>query len=498
MQHKHRLDMMLYNITTFKHVLKSQYSGMLSVEIAAKNLEKALQEQDIIPKDAASVFEMLEACDNNPLCQKLLLGMPAGLRPLHYFDDIFERLPRHVRRQVEEVPWPGRERFAKDPMAAMQEAATGMTKVNEILADDQVWPNTSKSWCLRHKTHCLVNSRAAFDDDTQRTYCWAGIVCLADTKMGMQEGYCGEHTKTMLVWASERSRAKESVVVTECAPDWDPTPVRSALSATHTMHHMTICPSIWGWPIRRLRAFTVNTKNDRVQMSASFQDFCEEMGWFRAVMTPGTDLYVEDPIVVQAELIDRCRARGVLEHEAAWEASLSGAQCVYLQEWRRKLGTASPWVADLDHTPETKRMSKPQDARSMIPCLLRHGTVWRQMPEGSSLESRVMLKREFLSCQGIHCIPHAHGSDFTAPWAGMLPKLSTHQVNMLTGNGVHLEVVSALWCWVLCCGQPVRGPQKPSRRCPVVEVVDVSDEEDVAMEDNARPLGKRLRATDHD
>ena len=90
-----------------------------------------------------------------------------------------------------------------------------------------------------------------------------------------------------------------------------------------------------------------------------------------------------------------------------------------------------------------------------------------------------MLKREFLSCQGIALIPSAHGSNCLAPGALALQSMSTSHAWSRAGNGMHLEIISMIWLWIMCCSEevkPVPGGVQPTP--PVVEE-DIDSDDDL-------------------
>lgn len=343
----------------------------------------------------------------------------------------------------------------------MQHAVEAMTTAIQVLSDDKAYPPTASSYCLRHRGLCLV--RAPESPQTTWSHCWAGVTCLDDSTMGNREGISGEHTRVMLTWLFERVHAQEAIIVSECAKGWGTTTLQNALGQTHDVHCMIICPHDFGWPVTRPRCWTVSVKKSSLAMKMSFQCFCESMGFFKVCMIGGDKLFCEHLDIVKEELARLAVARGEVAQDAVWEDTLTGTQRMRLASMREKKAARSlkregtpTWIADLDHNLVMDRCSKTDAA--IVPCLLRHGTYWKEPSPSSGNEDtgcRPMLKREFLSFQGIHCIPEHHSHDFLPPWWGTLTELTGAQVKQLAGNAMHAQIVYMLLLWLLSCGEEV-------------------------------------------
>ena len=420
--------------------------------------------------------------------------MPRASRPLHYFNDLLDRLPKEVKAALFKVPFPDIARFKADPMQATGEALDAIAGANRILDSSDSYPVDAVSFCLRHKALCHVHLPV---DPGQFTEVWAGLECYDFSRIGLKAGFSGASTRSALSWGHERKYWLESLIMTECSDEWDPVTLENLLSETHDINKMIICPSDFGWPISRPRTWTVNPRNDHMTLECSFQEFCKELGWFKVCMLAGSDLFCESPDVVHDELMRLSTKRGALPHEAAWEHTLTGAQMIRLQSARdskherRQSSSGAPgthtWVADLDHN-YTSRISKTDLVK--IPCLLRHGTIWLEVPPAATDDERSvhccrpMLKREVLSCQGCACIPHARGMDFLVPWStSVLGEFTDTEVAQLAGNAMHLQVVMMLQLWVLCCARPISdhnlasSSSGPTMRVDHIEIGSDSDVE---------------------
>ena len=80
-------------------VLHSDCSGKLSPEAAFKMTEIAMRSRGCKVMQEP-VFAMWRACDNSPLCQRVIGN--SKLRPVHSFAGMLEKLPEEHRRQIEQ------------------------------------------------------------------------------------------------------------------------------------------------------------------------------------------------------------------------------------------------------------------------------------------------------------------------------------------------------------------------------------------------------------
>eukprot|EP00969_Alexandrium_andersonii_P083722 3693559-Alexandrium_andersonii.AAC.1 len=51
---------------------------------------------------------------------------------------------------------------------------------------------------------------------------WAGTSCLDDSRMGLRAGCTGPEAGAFLIWAYERRKQQEHIVIQECTEEFDP------------------------------------------------------------------------------------------------------------------------------------------------------------------------------------------------------------------------------------------------------------------------------------
>jgi hypothetical protein len=272
----------------------------------------------------------------------------------------------------------------------------------------------------------------------------------------------------------ERSKLKEKFVCCECGPNWPGARSLQESLPDHNVEELLFCPSWTGWAIGRKRKWAFANK---YKVLMTFKQFCVAIGAYRTCMWSGTEFWCEDEATVRAALVKKAKRHGNMEHDIeadGWMAALSGAQRVYLQTARemriarnQKLQTWQPfWIVDLEHRPQNiDRSSKHENVR--VPCLLRHASYWLEVerPLGSPdtpaaspaspvtpMVSRLLLKREIMSLQGLQTIPEAHGDRYLLPWYDeMVNSFSERDVTSLAGNAMHAEIVLLAWLWFLSC-----------------------------------------------
>lgn len=316
--------------------LRTHYSGMMTVEQSFHNLEKALRTHGLLQPPNTALVHSVEACDNSPLCHSIQNSMPRHLRPLHYFNNILDRLPQRVRDQRGKLNWPARQTVKANLKSARGQAAEAMAAASEILKDPSSFPSDAQAYCLRHGGQCPTMKYLGMQSGGYWCQCWAGPDCFDPNAIGTRPGFASPSTIPMLTWCHERRFKLETVIATECAPGWSTEALDTALVETHSTHRMLICPRDFGWPIGRLRLYIVSTRNDHITMSCTSHEFCEKLGWFKMCMLLGSSLSAEDADIVHAEKLRLAAAMGCLPHDATWESSLIGAQLVRLDAFRKK------------------------------------------------------------------------------------------------------------------------------------------------------------------
>ena len=82
---------------------------------------------------------MIEACDVNPLCHKVLKATKPRHRARHLFNNLLERLPFEVRNQISQLPFPSKKDVEQDRIQALSVATESLATLRVILEDEEVW-----------------------------------------------------------------------------------------------------------------------------------------------------------------------------------------------------------------------------------------------------------------------------------------------------------------------------------------------------------------------
>jgi hypothetical protein len=448
-------------VANLKHcpqVLRTQYTGAFTVECVGNNIEKLLLEEKMLPTN--NFVRSVESCDTHALSFKVMNALPQEMQPEHHHGNILDRLPSHVKAALNSIKWPERSHAKQNRMKAMCESIDCVVEVNNVLATCTYATANLKSMCLKHGGRCSI--KVPHEAKAKITMNWSGLVCLDVTQFGDELYAAGPHMLPQLGWMHERGELQEKFVVAECGPNWTGGEDIRARLPKHHVEENLLCPSQWGNALGRRRKWV--TAN-RYRTTMSLQEFLEKTGAFKTCMCPGSMYYCEHKDICDKALAVRAAGLGMMPHEVdGWQSVLSGAHRVYLdtaREMRKKRdakkGPQPAWIVDLEHHPESiDRTSKDETVR--VPCLLRHSSFWLEIQsvpddEHSIKESRLMLKRELLSCQGHITIPEAHGEEFGIQWADLLDTMPERDVQRLSGNAMHCEIVTYIWYWFLSCSE---------------------------------------------
>eukprot|EP00959_Pyramimonas_sp_CCMP1952_P109686 2294371-Pyramimonas_sp.AAC.1 len=99
-------------------------------------------------------------------------------------------------------------------------------------------------------------------------------------------------------------------------------------------------------------------------------------------------------------------------------------------------------LCDLEHHPDKRcRVSTTGSMMSQ----LRHGTIWSDAAE------RALVGSEILAMQGFPTNEVDDSHPCPLPWSPRELGLSSHALYKLMGNGMHMHILVAMWCWVLSC-----------------------------------------------
>ena len=400
------------------------------------------------------------SCDVNHLCQRVLrASMPQAC----VFADIADRLELSAQEQA----------TLKATVSNKETLGPGdyAWSANSILETLLFWEHVfdkHTSPCLTHGCRCpVIPSQEPDVLDVQLlgpgAACKprilinnAGTVCKGWSTVNhsrLREAHSSEVAHN--IWLAERHHVQsEHCFFQECTVryPWQ-TKLRDQLEQTHEVRAVKVCPSMFGWPVRRPRhyAFGLNKKLMRwVGPSDPQEDFLATFG-ARVSLAIEEMFCVDDPGLLYEELAPLARQRGFHLDKDKPEFHLSqfmppGA----LLRWREYLAKnrcddddavvdcEGSFVADVDHWPNTAASDG-----HLLNTQLTHGTIC------SPLKPRPMLSWELWSCHGFLFLEkttdfHEHAALFNT----LRAETNRAERQELLGNGMHLLTWMA---WQLYC-----------------------------------------------
>ena len=85
----------------------------------------------------------------------------------------------------------------------------------------------------------------------------AGTPCSDESRFGAQLHEVGPCQVPFWIWLNERKKRQEAVIIHENTPGFNENLIEEALADTHKVHVLELCPSMLGYPMRRLRKITI-------------------------------------------------------------------------------------------------------------------------------------------------------------------------------------------------------------------------------------------------
>ena len=334
--------------------------------------------------------------------------------------------------------------------------------------------SSMKCWCWRHNKMCTLFSK---DGDGQLTspkalhVHGAGTPCQDDSKFGAQLHDAGPEQLTFRMWLAERKSRQEHIVIHEITDTFQPHAIHEALSATHQVSSFKLCPTMMGYPVRRLRMLTIAIRHDLV-LVAPVRDLLKRMGR-RLIMKPG-DFFALDTLKnnydVKYHGIDK---QSLLLSRKSAELRCSGdslettsrkpwADCLLPSQRQRlttfveqvqpdlerkqKLMQGEACIVDLDHDPDRRLRYCPDRVGSVLPTHVSHSCLWH------TEKCRPLTSFEVMVSHGCPVIPEvspANGEAFPLFDLMSSRRLTRPDVFSIAGNSWHIPAIGCLVVWLL-------------------------------------------------
>ena len=95
------------NLRHCPQLLRTQYSGMLTVEVVGDLMGRALMKHGLLDSGSRGNFvRSIESCDVLVLSEKVMRVLPQSTRPEHHFNDVIDRVPTHAKDRLFKIKWP--------------------------------------------------------------------------------------------------------------------------------------------------------------------------------------------------------------------------------------------------------------------------------------------------------------------------------------------------------------------------------------------------------
>lgn len=208
-----------------------------------------------------------EQCDSSRLCRKVLMAFENCSE--HVFGDLLDRMPKDVRKQIEDVVFPRpvplalREQDPEEFQSRMQIydalVQDAVSNIREIfrLNKTRLWQPECTAWCYRHERQCQVWS-APQSSKSRVQLNVAGSTCTDWSQIGSRNGLSGESTLPFCCWLHEQAARAVPLLLHECTPRFPPQLLRDVLTEEdYEVTSVIAGPGMMGIPNDRQRIFTL-------------------------------------------------------------------------------------------------------------------------------------------------------------------------------------------------------------------------------------------------
>ena len=434
----------LENFTQKGVTLGTFYSGMLTPEVGLAFMAEAVAERNAQPKLAKAW-----ACDYGVGPQIVMRHTVHQEQCRHCYSDLNDFLSRDARERLDAFerspPTPASAQVDSD---ALYESMAAL--LFEMEKEGTLFSLECEAQCLRHLTSCGMCSWSDpdaeddgdFEDETLKVAI-AGSTCTGWSSVGLRKRRGDQSMRPFLIFVFLVRCLRPDILIHECTVLFDVELLREYLGNEYQVQSMVMSPQMFGFPHQRNRRYTVLIRAATMAFAGTMSEFQED---FRATMElDGDVLFAADgwgllnevqPLQTRRQMvqstIDDVESLdwrslynpGVLQRLADYSAARPQRQDAHLVDLAQNVG---------QHT-----------VGRDVPCLLTSAMIY------SFAKRRHMTPEELLCAQGMPAVPAA-AQDFQLPWATALAdeRLSKSSKKLLAGNGMHIQCVTALTCYVL-------------------------------------------------
>ena len=198
--------------------------------------------------------------------------MPSDIGPEHYFPDLTLFLTDLARTSLEGIePGADYEKKLFDMMFAYEKDGALFT--------------SGAIPCLKHQQCSLIGETCPFGDESLHIII-AGSTCTAWSSRGLAKRENDPTMYPFMIWIFLIRALSPDVVIHECTSHFNHEVFSHYLAAYNT-HSFLVCPTQLGWPVHRLRRYTILTSTATVRWTG---DVSHIQSFFSASMEVDGDV----------------------------------------------------------------------------------------------------------------------------------------------------------------------------------------------------------------
>lgn len=253
------------------HMLHTDFSGQGCVEQGYKMIGVACKHTRLTGVDLTLPdpwTKSYRSCDNNRTCQSILVSLDSE----HVFTDVSSRVPPALRdglHSMRPVGRPPRE-LARNDTKWKVEAARKHKRMEVFLAAHgaaSFGPGCTSDGCLKHPgSQCMLSFAAegAPPGKIPLRTCVAGSMCTPWSSFGSKDGAAHPACESHQIWAQDMRHSEFDLVTLENSEYFPLDTWMAKLSDKFLVVHICVCPSMLGWPARRMRMYATAINLERL------------------------------------------------------------------------------------------------------------------------------------------------------------------------------------------------------------------------------------------
>ena len=439
-------------------VVTTSYSGCGFFEVTLARIFEVL---GLAPE----LLQVYSACDNDPLCQQVLMSHNGPSAAQHVNMDLCERWGQRVTKQLETIQAEyvsqvqalrnhGRRSFRQavadigtqmlDAMDAVMARATLRSELRCVKCSAAAGIAAGEEVCCPRKS---VVPDGAFTCNA------AGSVCVEFSSRGKGAGLTGKTAIVWVCWIWERVQEQEDFIFHECTVR-HPTELlmQRYLSKSHITFVFKVCPSLLKLPCTRKRRMAIAISRKFLMRQQPIPQDPMSMFALKGLSLHAGIFFCAPVDEVQAYLKrclrkrKRCQSNDVAADD---DAPLTG-DMILATGYLKHLAGYRRWMVDHNLDPALHFSDLHQTCKYSKGPSTSLGCVLIQSKWYSHASGRLLLPMEAFQLMGVPAYRScADACGWSCPWAVLLESMKDGDVARLAGNGLHVPCVAAVFMWAL-------------------------------------------------